>query len=281
MSDLRYWVWLSNKPVRSRVKNLLLKRLGGPRDIYFAGAGALERLEFLNDEERGALAVKSLSDADRILGRCEEENISVLTLQDAAYPQRLAEIYDPPAVLYLRGKLPPVDDLCGVAVVGTRNATTYGLKMAQQMGYGLCKCGGMVVSGLTRGVDAEAAYGAVMAGGRCVGVLGAAIDDERAFGRLAYDVTATGAVVSEYPPGAEFRSFHYRERNRITSGLAVATLVVEAPAKSGALLFADEALEQGREVFVVPANADAAHAAGSNRLLMEGAQPALTAWFVL
>ena len=149
------------------------------------------------------------------------------------------------------------------------------------MGYGICKCGGIVIYGLTRGVDAAAAHGAVMAAGRCVGVLGTAIDDPRSVSYLANDVMATGAVVSEYPPGARTGAASFRMRNRITSGLAVATLVVEAPAKSGALLFADEALSQGREVFAMPANADAENAAGSNRLIMEGAHPALSAWDVL
>ena len=282
MAELRYWIWLSSMDrVRPRAKALLLRRCGGAREAYFMRREEYAALDFLNDEERDALSDKRIDSAKRIISECSENDIGILTLQDAMYPRRLAEIYDPPLVLYVRGKLPPVDDMCAVAVVGTRNATPYGIKMAQRMGYGICEGGGMVVSGLTRGVDAAAAHGAVMAGGKCVGVLGTAIDDRQANNELAYDVMATGAVISEYPPGTRGKAAFFRARNRVTSGLSVATLVVEAPERSGALLFADEALNQGREVFAVPANADAENAAGSNRLIMEGASPVLRAWDVL
>ena len=130
-------------------------------------------------------------------------------------------------------------------MVGTRRATPYGLKMATRIGYELTRCGALVVSGLTSGVDAAAAEGALMAGGSCVGVLGSAIDDRRWGGSLARDVETVGAIVSEYPPGTPGNAAFFRARNRVTSGLTVACVVAEAPAKSGALLFADEALSQG------------------------------------
>lgn len=282
MSELNYWVWLSSLGnIRSRSKKLLLERLGGAMEVYFARSADYDRLDFLTDDERDALAVKDLDAAKRIVRLCAEREIGILTLRDAAYPLRLAETYDPPLVLYVRGTLPAVDELCAVAVVGTRNASPYGIKMAQRMGYGIAKCGGLVVSGLTRGVDAAAARGALLAGGSCVGVLGTAIDAPVYDYSIQNDVALHGALVSEYPPGDGGGSSHFRARNRITSGLSVATLVVEAPAKSGALLFASEALNQGREVFVLPANADAENAAGSNRLLMEGAHPAMEAWDIL
>lgn len=279
MSELRYWVWLSAlQQVRPRAKKLLLERLGGARGVYFARQEDYERIEFLNDNERRALCNKNIDAARRIITSCADREIRIITLKDAAYPLRLAEIYAPPLVLYVRGQLPPIDDSCAVAIVGTRGASPYGLKMAQQMGYGIAKSGGVVISGLTRGIDAAAARGALLGGGKCVGVLGTAIDQEFESESTAYSVLLYGAVVSEYPPGARPGAHAFRERNRITSGLSVATLVIEAPARSGAILFAHEALEQGREVYVVPGNADSPSAEGSNKLMMEGAHPVLRAW---
>ncbi len=282
MSEIRYWLWLSSLTgIRPKSKTALLELFGGVRELFFSRPEELDGVAFLTPEEREALRPRQLDAALNILERCEAGGIGILTLQDAAYPRRLAAIYDPPLVLYVRGRLPSIDDMAAVAVVGTRRATPYGIKMATRMGYELTRCGALVVSGLTRGVDAAAAEGALMAGGSCVGVLGSAIDDSRWGGSLARDVETVGAIVSEYPPGAPGNSGFFRARNRITSGLSVACVVVEAPARSGALLFADEALAQGREVFAVPANADAAAAAGSNALLKEGAGPATEAGDVL
>ncbi len=282
MSELKYWVWLASlEHVRYRAKVLLLEHYGGVREAYFARSSDNDKLDFLTDTEREALANKDMGLAKRAIAECSDAGINILTRQDAAYPRRLSEIYDPPLVLYVRGRLPSVDDMCSVAIVGTRRASPYGLKMAQLMGYGITRCGGLVVSGLTRGVDAAAAEGAMSAGGGCIGVLGTAIDDPATNEGIAASAALYGALVSEYPPGAPTRTSNFRARNRITSGLSVATLVVEAPKKSGALLFADEALDQGREVFAVPGNADSANSAGSNRLIMEGAHPAMSAWDVL
>lgn len=283
MSDVRYWVWLASLGgVRRRVKNRLIAQLGDVRKIYFSCREDFDRFDFLDSSERDALMDKSLGFAKRALEICEDRGITVLTRSDAAYPARLTEISEPPIVLYVRGRLPDIDAACAVAVVGTRRASEYGLKMAEKMGYGIAKCGGLVVSGLTRGVDEHAARGALMAGGSCVGVLGVPIDALSGdISPIALEVERSGALVSEYAPGTRRSSHFFRERNRITSGLSVATLVVEAPAKSGALLFAEEAVSQGREVYVVPANADSALAEGSNRLIIDGASPAIDVWDVL
>ena len=202
MSELRYWLWLSALTgVRPRVKQELIGRYGGARELFFSPIDELKGDGLLTEEEREALSARRLDAALNIIERCEQEGIGILTIQDAAYPRRLAAIYDPPLVLYVRGRLPSIDDLAAVAVVGTRRATPYGLKMATRIGYELTRCGALVVSGLTSGVDAAAAEGALMAGGSCVGVLGSAIDDRRWGGSLARDVETVGAVVSEYPPG--------------------------------------------------------------------------------
>ncbi|MBR4943395.1 MAG: DNA-protecting protein DprA, partial [Clostridia bacterium] len=162
-----------------------------------------------------------------ILARCEEENLSVITLQDAVYPARLKNIYDPPVVLSVKGKLPVLDEEAAIAVVGTRDATPYGLKMARRFGHDLAACGGLVVSGLTRGIDRSAAEGALEACGKVIGVLGTGHDS--ANGDLYEDVAVSGALVSEYPPGMRTYKEQFRYRNRVTAGLSVGALVVEAP----------------------------------------------------
>jgi DNA processing protein len=281
VSELKYWLWLSSLcGIRPRIKTLLLRHYGGPREIYFAPRGDYKTLGGIEEAEVLILEDKELAAAMRIIDLCADKDVTVITMQDAQYPRRLSNIYDPPAVIYVMGRLPAVDEEAAVSIVGTRKATPYGIKMATRLGYEITKCGGLVVSGLTSGIDAAAARGALLAGGSCIGVLGSAVDDDYG-GSLARDVRTVGAVVSEYPPGAIARASNFRARNRITAGLSVAAAVVEAPERSGALLFADEALEQGKEIFAVPSNADSVIGAGSNALLKEGAKPVTGGWDIL
>ena len=281
MSQLQYWVWLSMRfGVRPKMKLALVEHFGTPRDVYFATEADYRVRVPLRPEELRLLLDKDLKDANRALAICDREHIRILTIQDAAYPQRLLQIYDPPLVLYVRGTLPQLDDRAAVAVVGTRSATPYGVRTARKFGFEIVRHGGIVLSGLTAGIDRSAAEGALHAGGICVGVSGTAINLDFA-GAYTQEVARCGAVVSEFAPNMSVPRFGFRLRNRITSGLAVATVVVEAPEKSGALLFADDAVTQGREVFAVPGNADSRASAGSNALLKDGARPATCAWDVL
>ena len=281
MSQLKYWVWLSMRfGVRPKVKLALVEHFGTPRDVYFATEADYRVRASLRPEELRLLLDKDLHEAERALAICDREHIRALTIQDAAYPQRLLQIYDPPLVLYVRGTLPPLDDRAAVAVVGTRSATPYGMRTAHKLGSEIVRHGGIVLSGLTAGIDRSAAEGALDAGGVCVGVSGTAINLDFA-GACTQSVARCGAVVSEFAPNMSVSRFGFRLRNRITSGLAVATVVVEAPEKSGALLFAEDAITQGREVFAVPGNADSHASVGSNALLKDGARPATCAWDVL
>ena len=200
-------------------------------------------------------------------------------MQDALYPKRLKAIWAPPVVLYVKGRLPHIDDEAAIAVVGTRSASAYGIKMSRQIAGEIVRCGGIVISGLTNGIDAAAAYGALSAGGVCVGVLGTAHEQQES--ELSYDVCQRGALVSEYAPGTRSLKSFFRDRNRISAGLSVGVVAVEAPEKSGTLLFTAEALEQGREVFAVPGNADAAGCRGTNGLLKDGAAPVTCGWDVM
>ena len=281
MSELQYWVWLSMRAsVRPEIKNELLAHCDGARSLFYAGKEDLRGLDVrLRPSEERDLLDKDLGAVDRALEICERERIGILTCRDAGYPMRLGSLETAPCVLYVLGRLPRIDDRPAVAVVGTRRASDYGLRTAETFGADIAGSGCILVSGLTDGIDGAAAKGALDAGGTVIGVTGAAIDAQYA-GRLAERAAERGAVVGEFAPGDRaYRGF--RMRNRITAGLALASIVVEAPQKSGALLFARETLEQCKEVFVVPGNVDEARAAGSNALLSDGAAPAVCAWDVL
>ena len=280
MPSIKYWLWLSSALAAPKTKKLLLERYDGdPRQAFYAPGGEFAAIDGVNSGDLEDLERRDLSRADYILGKCDEQGITVLTLGDAAYPDRLKNIYAPPAVIYIKGRLPDIDSEAAVAVVGTRRATPYGIKMGKRLGYEITKCGGLVVSGLTAGIDAAGAEGALRAEGSVIGVLGVPHECER--GRLAQDAAAVGALISEYPPGTKPQNSFFRARNRITAGLSVGVVVVEAPEKSGTRLFANEAAEQGKELFAVPGNADADSCAGSNAILKEGAKPVTDGWEVM
>ena len=284
MSSLKYWIWLATRQGASPVRTLrVLEQCGSPERAYFADPGEYGLLADIPDKLRAALADKSLAEAERILGECERLGLRVLTLQDAEYPERLRQIPDPPAVLYLRGRTFAFDEEAAIAVVGAREPTPYGVKMAGKLGLELARQGALLVSGIAQGLDAAAIRGALKGGGPVVSVLGGGVDvvypRENRF--LYEDVAAAGALISEYPPGTGIQAGHFPVRNRIISGLSLAVVVVEAPEKSGALITANTALEQGRDVFAVPGPINAASSRGCNQLIRDGAGLVMEAWDVL
>ena len=271
---LKYWVWLSElKGLRNQTRLALLRRFGDPESIFYADADELLLTDGVERSQLKLLENHDLAPADRILADCQRLDIRLLTLSDAAYPGRLKNIYDPPALLYCKGRLPLLDDLLCVAVVGTRDCTPYGVACAEKLGFGLASGGAAVVSGLAKGIDAAAIRGALRAGGVTMGVVGNGLDVYYPYeSRYLYeDVASAGILLSEYPPGTEPASGHFPVRNRIISGLSLAALVVEAPEKSGALITAATALEQGRDVFAVPGPIDAPASVGCNCLIRDGA----------
>ena len=281
---LKYWLWLAELPGLTNQSRLaLLRCFASPEELYYADPEEALRVHGITREEAEALKNKDLSAADRVLADCQRLGIRILTLQDAAYPGRLRNIYDPPCLLYWRGTLPVFDEEAAVAVVGTRSCTPYGIACAEKLGYGLGSGGALVVSGMARGIDAAALEGALRSGGAVAGLCGCGLDVcyPRENRRLYEDVAAVGALISEYPPGTAPLGRHFPARNRILAGLSVAALVVEAPARSGALITAELALEQGRDVFAVPGPIDAPASAGCNRLIREGAGLVSDAWDIL
>lgn len=274
MARLKYWVWLSCvSGVRAWAKNHLCQTLGGPEQIFFADEEALLAVEGIQPREAQRLMDKSLERTSRTIAWCEEHDVNILTIQDAGYPERLRNIPDPPVVLYVWGKLPAVDEHPTIAVVGTRKATPYGLHMAGKIGRELGENGAIVVSGLAAGCDSAAIEAALRAGGTSIGVLGTAINEVYpARNRsLFQEVRARGALVSEYPPQTRTYPADFKCRNRIITGLSLGVVVAESPVRSGTRNTAEHALEQGRDVFAVPGNADAAASAGCNALLAQGA----------
>jgi DNA processing protein len=256
-----------------------LECFGTPDKVYNARADELREVPGLKTAEISLLLRKDLDAANKILARCSELGCHSITPQDSNYPDRLRNIYAPPIVLYVRGRLPIVDDEAAIAVVGTRKCTPYGLSTAEELGYTLAEHGMLVVTGLARGIDTAAARGALRAGGQVIGVIGSGTNviypPENA--GLFNDIAASGAIVSEYPPDTPAIRTNFPARNRIISGLSLGVAVLESPAKSGALITAARALEQNRDVFAMPGNVDARTCAGSNALLREGAIPILSA----
>jgi DNA processing protein len=195
---------------------------------------------------------------------------------DAAFPDGLAAIFDPPPGLFLRGAASfEVLDEPAVAVVGARSCSPYGRHVARMLGRELAAAGIVIVSGMARGIDGEAHRGALEAGGRTVAVLGCGVDRDypAAHRDLARQICEQGLIVSEYAPGVEPSPWRFPARNRVIAGLAAVTIVVEARERSGALITADLALEEGREVFAVPGEITSGLSAGTNRLLALGATP--------
>ena len=280
MASIKYWVWLSAQTgVSPAAKAALLRHYGDAETAFFAPAGEFGRIKGISAGDAAVLESRDMSRVEDILAGCRQLDIRPVTMQDADYPERLRNIFAPPAVIYVKGKLPELDDEAAIAVIGTRKASPYGLKMGSRLAGEIVRCGGIVISGLTSGIDAAAARGALLADGICIGVLGTSHDMEK--GSLARDGCVQGALISEYPPGTQPLRSHFRDRNRISAGLSVGVTVVEAPEKSGALLFAAEANDQGKEIFAVPGNADAPNSAGTIALMQEGAKPVRTGWDIL
>lgn len=280
---LIHWLWYSLRTgIHNRDKMALLERFRSAEDIFSATAADYFRAG-LPKATAAALQDKDLSQARKIMAECEQMGIGIISFGDAQYPSRLKYIADPPMVLYYKGKLPDFEETATVGVVGTRKASLYGLQVAKRLGFQIGTCGGMVVSGMAEGIDGYATKGALLAGGKVLGVLGSGVDvvypakNKALFAQME----CFGCLISEYPPGTPPYKWNFPQRNRIISGMSNGVLIVEAPEKSGALITARAALEQGRDVFVVPGNIDVATCMGSNALLREGATAVSHGWDIL
>lgn len=279
---LSYWLWFCQMEAFTRRQKLeLLRHFSDLEEIYLCKD--FSHIPGLTQEQNEQLLNKDMREAEKLQNVCRRKDIRILSIQDKAYPSRLRNIADPPVVLFYKGVLPDFTQIPSIGIVGTRKATAYGLTVARQFGAQISQCGGLVVSGGAAGVDTMALQGALDAQGETVAVLGCGVDVvyPRTNRRLFMQIQERGCLMSEYLPGEQPKPWHFPERNRIISGLSNGVLVVEAPEKSGALITARDALEQGRDVYTVPANINMPTCAGSNALLSNGAAAVFTGWDVM
>jgi DNA processing protein len=272
-SEAAFWLAISHVPYigPARIERLL-QRFGTLQAAWSASRDEL-RATLEPRPLAELLAVRGRVDPQKELDRIEAMGIRVTHPGHPMYPRLLAEISGRPSILYLRGEMLSVDD-ASVAIVGTRRATPYGRQSAERVAAELAQAGVTVISGLARGVDAVAHRAALEAGGRTIAVLGSGSDviypsEHR---KLAEQIMENGAVVTEHPPGTKPDAQNFPARNRIISGLSLGVVVIEAPRRSGALITASFAGDQGREVFVIPGNVFASTSEGTNSLLRDGAR---------
>ncbi|OGG51373.1 MAG: DNA protecting protein DprA [Candidatus Handelsmanbacteria bacterium RIFCSPLOWO2_12_FULL_64_10] len=284
---MKWWLRLQAVPgVGPTLYGELLRRFRTPEAVFSASLDALMGVPRMDRET--ALAIRASRDeaADRSfeagiaaqVRAAEGAGVTLLTLEDGRYPSLLREIHAPPPVLFVRGSCDALRGAC-VAVVGSRHSTSYGRQATRMLVAGLVERGFTVVSGMARGIDGAAHSAALEKGGKTVAVLGCGTDvvyppEHRG---LYEAVERAGALVSEFPMGAAPDPHHFPQRNRVISGLSLGVVVVEADLKSGALLTAQHALEQGREVFAVPGPITSERSRGTNRLIQEGAKLVQTA----
>ena len=272
--DLKYWIALKQVEGIGNVGfQSLLDAFGSPRDAFAAPMSMLQAVPGIG--AKSASRIKAFTDwkkADQELDRIGRAGVSIVTSRDPLYPPRLLAADDHPAYLYVKGSLDG-DDVC-VAVVGSRAASTYGKYTTERLCRELALRGITVVSGLARGIDSAAHRGALAGKGRTIAVLGCGLDviyppeNESLYGEIARQ----GALVSEFPLGTPPNAPNFPARNRIISGISLGVVVVEASQKSGSLITARIALEQGREVFAVPGSIDSAGSRGTNLLIKQGAK---------
>jgi DNA processing protein len=269
--------------VGPRLRKALLEAFGTAGDVFAAAPSDLRRVPGIGAElARRIAAAKDEVDVQAELDLCAGHNIRILTDHDDEYPRALCEIHDPPAVLFVRGQILPQDALA-IAIVGARHATHYGIEQAERLAGSLARAGLTITSGLARGIDAAAHRGALAAGGRTLAVLGSGLLNlyPAEHAELAERVVASGALISEMPPHSPPVAGAFPQRNRIITGISLGVLVVEASTRSGALISARHAMEQGREVFAVPGRIDSRMSHGCHRLIRDGAKLVETADDVL
>jgi DNA processing protein len=279
----------NGSPNQSLVDQVLLSQLPGVGpltvakllDVFSTAAGVLnaseESLRMVPGV--GPKLIRTIQhavdhvDVSRIMDWCSTHCVTILAIDQPEYPQLLLDLPDAPPILFIQGELRPSDEL-SVAIVGTRHATVYGRQQAERIAYGLAKAGITVVSGMARGIDTAAHQGAIDAGGRTIAVFGCGLghiyppENEG----LAKAIAADGALVSEFSPNTRPRGGMFPQRNRIISGMTHATLVIEAPERSGSLITARTASEQGREVMALPGNVNSRASQGTNLLIRDGAK---------
>lgn len=274
--NTRYWIWLTQGVGYCSPKpKALLSIYSDIKTLYHGGENELRLCGIFTEGEINKLLDTDISVADSIISRSQELGLKLIDITDATYPKPLISIDNPPAVIYVQGDLPDVELNPTVSIIGTRKATTYGIRTAFELGANLSREGFVVVSGGALGIDCAAHRGVLQEQGVTVCVLGCGIDYDylRENKSMRDLISVSGAVISEYPPGTSSVARHFPERNRIISGLCEGLIVVEAPKASGSMITVGYALSQSRDVFAVMGNIDSPYSEGTNALIKDGAIP--------
>lgn len=274
--NVRYWLWLQKALGEGAYISRIIDEFGSAKALYNANILEWRMSPNLTARQIDRLGETDMNSVDEIIYTCQSNNWQIIDYDDNRYPKRLKEIINPPAVLYVDGDLPDMDNLAVIGVVGTRRASDYAIKVTHIMSRGATDAGLLIVSGGALGVDTAAHKGALMAGGKTVAVLGCGLGTSylNENKSLRDTIKHNGALVTEYPPFTRASRTTFPMRNRIISGLSVGVLVVEAGVKSGSLITANFALEQGRDVFAIPASVLSLDFAGTNKLIDDGAMVA-------
>lgn len=292
----RYWIWLSLiKNLGSKRKQKLLKLYKTPEDIYHLNKKQILEISGIGEAlAKNILDIKIRESVDKHIAYMQRNNIDIISIQDKEYPEILKQIYDPPISLYIKGNKNILKNRA-ISIVGCREASEYGKKVAKYFAYNLAKNNVNIISGLAKGVDSYAHIGSICAylegidsqkgkhsyvynfqnSGKTVGVVANGLDmvypNENK--KLAEKILESGgAIISEYPLGTKPEKMNFPARNRIVSGMSKGVIVIEAKEKSGTLITVDFALEQGREVYVVPGNINSIHSVGTNEMIKQGAK---------
>ncbi|RLB08378.1 MAG: DNA-protecting protein DprA, partial [Deltaproteobacteria bacterium] len=275
MDEKFYWLALKLVPgVGAKTFLRLLERFGEPEKVFRAKRESLAQVKGITKKAVDNIVLKKFEkDPEKELEDTSRKGIKIICLKDSEYPKNLAQIHDPPPVLFVKGDL-SVRDVVSVAVVGSRSASYQGLRFTKKLCADLAGYGIVVVSGFARGIDTAAHTGCIEGGGRTLAVLGCGLDIDypRQNRELREKVVRNGALITEFPLGTEPESKNFPARNRIISGLSLGVIVVEAGKRSGSLITARLALEQNREVFAVPGSVRSYRSLGPNWLIKQGAK---------
>ena len=280
---VEYWIWLQNALGAGARTDEILSYFSTPEKLYLAGSKEWRLSGLFTAKKIEALRSSTPSETLKILNECRSKGYNIITPDSDEYPDRLKTLSDMPLVLYGVGDCSVLKDTLNIGIVGTRNASAYGTEIAQKLSFSLAASGATIVSGGALGIDSEAHAGAMLAKGRTLAFLGCGLSfgylKENASLRRA--ITRYGAVVSEYQPFASASRTTFPIRNRLISGVSLGVVVIEAGVKSGSLITADRALEQGRDVFAVPGDIVRSSFDGTNHLIKNGAKPVFSAEDIL
>lgn len=274
---MEYFVWLQLCLGAGNKRIIKILEKYTPQEIYNLSALEIENNKFFTVKEKQNFLKTDIKTARDIVIKCRNNGIEIITIEDKDYPKPLLQISNPPLVLYVKGELPDFENTPTICIVGSRNVSEFGKKSAYSLSYRLAKSGMIVVSGGAVGTDTYAHIGALKAGGKTVlcmgcGLLATYLEENRA---LREHISSNGCLISEYPPDYPASKYTFPIRNRIMSGLSLGTVIIEAKQKSGSLITANYALDQNRDVFVIPGRPDMKEYKGSNQLLRDGAKPLL------